>query len=234
MNEVLSWGKHALEFKQEAVLQAENARLIAFLEANLIERRLAADPIAPASTMIRRKTRPLVASGLAVRDRARRPGGALVPAALFAFMTTANATCQQQCRNDSAYTSCVQICEGDVSRRVEESINAGRQRAPAAPWYGAIALSPKTGKGASVWRQPSREYAQKHVVSFCEQSHGAGDCRAVMWFRGGWCGASAWSTGRQWGSASASTKRQAEVKALEICRNNGGSACRIKQSLCSG
>lgn len=194
----------------------------------------AADPAGPLSTMIGGKDRPLVGSGPAVHGRPCRLIAALVAAAFFAFPTTANATCQQQCRDDSGYTSCVIMCEHDTNRRLEESINADRQRAPAAPLYGAIALSPKTGKGASVWRQPSREYAEKHVVSFCEQSHGAGDCRAVLWFRGGWCGASAWSTGQQWGSASASTKRQAEVKALELCRENGGNACRIKQSLCSG
>lgn len=162
------------------------------------------------------------------------PGRMLVAAAFLAFTTAANATCQQQCRDDSGYTSCVTLCEGDERRRFDEAVFGGRQSGPAAPLYGAIALSPKTGKGASVWRQPSRGYAEKHVVSFCEQSHGAGDCRAVMWFRGGWCGASAWSTGQQWGSASASTKRRAETKALELCRKNGGRACRIKQSLCSG
>jgi Domain of unknown function (DUF4189) len=99
--------------------------------------------------------------------------------------------------------------------------------ARAAVGWGAIAISPTTGKvGYSGGRNSAIE-AEQAAVSLCK----AHDCRAVVNFTKG-CGAVAQATNTSWGWGSDPSSTGAQNRALVSC-NQYGAGCRVSGWICS-
>lgn len=93
-------------------------------------------------------------------------------------------------------------------------------------YYGAIAISTRTGNIGYTYDQPSSGVAQTRAVAVC----GAGDCRSVVWFANA-CGAVAYSrSSGTWSWAYAGSRIGAQNRALNA---NGSAGARIVHWNCT-
>ena len=97
--------------------------------------------------------------------------------------------------------------------------------------YGAIARSRTTGDKGYSWNYRNRYDAESRAIAECNGRSGAGDCRALLWFRNA-CGSIAESNdggaGTGWGTTTALSQRYA----LESCRGVGR-GCRVTRTICT-
>ena len=102
--------------------------------------------------------------------------------------------------------------------------------APAAgafEWWGAIAISPTTGKVGYSQHLNSAIEAEQAAVGLCK----ARDCRAVMNFTNA-CGAVAQAFNTSWGLGWDQNSTGAQNKALISCSQHG-TGCRVIGWICS-
>ncbi|MDJ0717406.1 MAG: DUF4189 domain-containing protein [Prochloraceae cyanobacterium] len=98
--------------------------------------------------------------------------------------------------------------------------------------FGSIAVSPSTGAYGYSWNYKSRQGAVNGALRTCENYAGrAGDCRALVWFQNA-CG-SLTQNSRGWGSGWGTTRSLAQNYALQSCRQNYGSGCRVVETVCT-
>jgi serine/threonine-protein kinase len=98
--------------------------------------------------------------------------------------------------------------------------------------YGAIARSRSTGDKGYAWNYSSRYEAERRAIAECNSYSGAGDCRALLWFRNA-CGSIAESNDGGAGTGWGTTRALSQDYALDSC-NGIGSGCRVTRTICTG
>jgi hypothetical protein len=100
---------------------------------------------------------------------------------------------------------------------------------PMIRYYGAIAYSPSTGAFGYSDRYANRASAQTRALSEC----GKADCVVASWFYNN-CGAVAMNGNGSWGGGHGPTVSSAGSDAEHACVREGGGACVVKLTHCSG
>lgn len=153
----------------------------------------------------------------------------LLSAALIVLLQfgPAAANCSADC--DSDYYSCIRA----YNERDCATAHSICQNRCAGERFGAIAYSEGSGAYGYSYDMGSRNAADRRAERECRRRSGsAGDCRVLVWFQGA-CGALAKDRRGPYGSAWGYTAQEAEAKAMQICRNHGGTDCRVQEIVCS-
>ncbi|WP_019502344.1 DUF4189 domain-containing protein [Pseudanabaena sp. PCC 6802] len=98
--------------------------------------------------------------------------------------------------------------------------------------YGAIARSRSTGDKGFAWNYSTRYEAERRAIAECNSYSGAGDCRALLWFRNA-CGSIAESNDGGAGTGWGTTRALSQDYAIDSC-SGVGSGCRVTRTICTG
>jgi hypothetical protein len=98
--------------------------------------------------------------------------------------------------------------------------------------FGAIARSRSTGDKGYSWDYGSRAQAERRAINECNNYSGAGDCRALLWFKNA-CGSIAEASNGGAGTGWGSNASLAESYALESC-SSVGRGCEVTRTICTG
>ena len=107
--------------------------------------------------------------------------------------------------------------------------------AMAAGIFGAIAYSPEFDNISGVADKASQQQAEDAAIKGCrdETKSNPDSCQSGLWFKSS-CGALARDPGSPaWGTGWGDTQQIATKWALDICRQYGGKACKLKIAICS-
>jgi hypothetical protein len=101
--------------------------------------------------------------------------------------------------------------------------------------YGAIAYSPESDNSAAAADKATQREAEDEALKSCrdETKSNPDSCQSALWFKDA-CGALAKdSKGSAWGTGWGDTQKIATNWALNVCRQFGGSDCKLVVSICS-
>ena len=97
--------------------------------------------------------------------------------------------------------------------------------------WGALAYNPTNEDFGFATNHSTLPAAKVRAMQECSRQHNSPDCQIIGVFRND-CAALAIGPGGA-GYTDYPNPRQAEAKALEECRKNGGGACRIEATVCN-
>jgi serine/threonine-protein kinase len=104
-----------------------------------------------------------------------------------------------------------------------ESVNETHQ------YYGAIALSPRTGAWGASYRYLSAGAAANRALAECRRF--ASDCRLAVWVRNGYASVARSVFNRAWGWAWGSNLTSVKIAARRACVRVGGIRCLTRISI---
>lgn len=183
-----------------------------------------------------------------VRPHLHRLGQILVVVAMLVAFSTAthkagadeggnSAICREQCNYDSS-SSCYWSCMSD--RGLYDSAPGGTMGPMPAPptLYGAIAVDIDTLATGYVKDVASREEAERGALENCRKAGGsASGCEVAVWGHNTCLALSTslgGSSGNAWGYAWSDDGWVSRRDAVNACREQGGSNCKVAVSLCTG
>jgi len=136
----------------------------------------------------------------------------------------ANADCLSRCLGGcGASVSDGPYCQEVKNRCSAQCVGKGSHD------YGAIAYSPSTGANGWSNKSDTREEAENTALKECGKR--ASDCEIEVWFDDK-CGAvAAGEKEVSWGLGN--TAREAQLSALEKCRQGEDHKCELRASVCS-
>ena len=99
--------------------------------------------------------------------------------------------------------------------------------------FGSIAISLSTAHYGYSIDQASQGEAESVAMNACEiQSNYAGDCQALIWFKGDTCGAIAVNSEGDFGAGYGPGHDGARKAALDLCHREGPN-CQVIKSMCN-
>lgn len=100
--------------------------------------------------------------------------------------------------------------------------------------YTAVAVSDKSLAFGYSYEATSRAQAEQMALSACRQRRGGSDCKLADWAENDCLGVALSHRDGTWAVASGSNPFLAANAAVQTCRKDGGKACAVAATPCSG